>query len=81
MEIKIKENYGQINAIEYNKSAELIAQVIAQLTDKQYEDLQKDLDAAKAAKAEDRRKIVLAILQGLASVASIGASAAKMLGG
>jgi hypothetical protein len=54
-------------------------------TEQELEDLQKKFDAAKTAKAEDRRKITLAVLQGLASGASIVASlvsaAAKIFGG
>ena len=52
-----------------------------ELTGKQRKSLRKDLDEAKAAKSEERQKIILTILQGLTHVAAIGASVAKILSG
>ena len=83
-----------INFSTTRSSEELFEQVLAllqnffqsneaknEVSDEQLKELQKELDKAKAAKAEDRRKIILTILQGLASVASIGASVVKIIGG
>jgi len=50
------------------------------LTDEQRDELRMQLEKAKQAKSEERRKIILAVAQGFVHLASIGASIAQILG-
>ena len=68
-------------ALEMLESFSVSKEAKEKLTSAQRKDLRKDLSQAKTARADERRKIVLAVLQGLGSIVSIGATVAKIFGG